>query len=396
MPHISSRLSRIRPSPTLAVTQKAQELRSRGVDVISFSAGEPDFSTPRHIVDAAKRALDEGMTRYTPVAGIPALREAVARQSSSARSAPCSAENVIVTVGAKHALYELFQAILEPEDVVIVPAPYWVSYPDQVHLARGVPRVVETRAEDGFALRAESLREASCERTRAVVLNSPCNPSGACYSPEAMRSIVRAALNLHLWIVADEIYRDLIYDGVAHVSPLSIASELGDSDKVFVVDGVSKTFAMTGWRIGWGIGHPDVIKAMSKIQGQSTSNPTAMAQAAAVTAIGEPMDFLEEWRAEYVRRRSAVVEGLERMPGVHCLEPQGAFYALPDVSEPMEKLDPQAGDVDFAGWLLDEARVATVPGSAFGAPGHIRLSYATSMEAIREGLARMEKAIRGL
>ncbi|MFO8073853.1 MAG: pyridoxal phosphate-dependent aminotransferase [Polyangia bacterium] len=396
MPHISSRLSRIRPSPTLVVTQKAQELRSRGVDVISFSAGEPDFSTPQHIVDAAKRALDEGMTRYTPVAGIPALREAVARQSSSVRSAPCSAENVIVTVGAKHALYELFQAILEPADVVIVPAPYWVSYPDQVHLARGVPRVVETRVEDGFALSAESLRESSCERTRAVVINSPCNPSGACYSPEAMRSVVRTALDLNLWIVADEIYRDLIYDGVGHVSPLSIATELGDSEKVFVVDGVSKTFAMTGWRIGWGIGHPEVIKAMSKIQGQSTSNPTAMAQSAAVTAISEPMDFLEEWREEYVRRRFAVVEGLERMPGVHCLRPQGAFYALPDVSELLPRLGVGATDVDFAGWLLDEARVATVPGSAFGAPGHIRLSYATSTEAIREGLARMEKAIRGL
>lgn len=393
MAKISSRLLEIKPSVTLAVTQKAGELRARGADVISFSAGEPDFDTPAHIVEAAKRALDEGMTRYTPVAGIPALRQAVATESAAVRGIPCDPSQVIVTVGAKHALYNFFQAALDPGDVVVVPAPYWVSYPDQVLLAGGQPVFVETRAEDDFALTPEALEKVAGPRTKAVVLNTPSNPTGGVYSRQQIEAVTRKALDLGLWILADEVYRDLVYDGAEHVSPLTVAS---GHERVFVVDGVSKTYAMTGWRIGWGIGDPELIGAMNKIQGQSTSNPTAVAQAAARAGIEQPKGFLDEWRQQYQRRRDVMVEGLEAIPGVTCTRPQGAFYVLPDVSVYVDKLGRGASDVELATHLLEQANLATVPGSAFGAPGFIRLSYATSLELIEQGLDRMTKALAAL
>ena len=394
MGKISSRLSRIKPSPTLTITQKAQELKARGIDVISFSAGEPDFDTPPHIVDAAVRAMREGITRYTAVAGLPALREAVAAQSRRVRGAPCEAKQVIVTSGAKHALYGFFHAVLNPGDEVVVPAPYWVSYPDQVLLAGGEPRIVETRAEDGWVLTPKALEGAVTPRTVAVVINTPSNPTGGLYSREAIEAITRRAVELKLWIVADEIYRDLIYDGLSHVSPLSVAER--EPERVFVVDGVSKTYAMTGWRIGWGIGDPDVIAAMSKIQGQETSNASSMCQAAALAAIEAPADFLDGWRAEYSARRDVMVAGLNRMPGVTCRKPQGAFYVLPDVRQICARMGGAATDVEIATYLLEEGRVATVPGSAFGAPGYVRLSYATSMRDIEEGLGRMAAAFAKL
>lgn len=389
MTRVSSRLSRIKPSVTLAVTAKAQELRAGGVDVISFSAGEPDFPTPEHIVEAAVKALHEGATRYTPVPGTPALRKAVAAQSVDVRGVDCDPAEVIVTVGAKHALYGFFQAILEPGDEVIIPAPYWVSYPDQVLLAGGEPVIVETVAADGWILTPDKLQAAAGPRTRVVVINSPSNPTGGVYPPGAMEAITEKARELGLWIVSDEIYRDLIYGDGRHVSPLSVGT---DRSKIFVVDGVSKTYAMTGWRIGWGIGDRDVIAAMSKIQGQSTSNPTTVAQAAALAAITSPADFLPGWKAQYVARRDAMVEGLREMESVNCMIPDGAFYVLPEVTALVRRLGSEATDVDLATYLLEEAHVATVPGSGFGVPGHIRLSYATSMEAIRIGLERMAAA----
>jgi aspartate aminotransferase len=391
---ISSRLSRIKPSPTLSVTQKAQELKARGIDVISFSAGEPDFDTPPHIVEAAARAMRDGITRYTAVAGMPKLREAVAAQSQRIRGVPCAAKQVIVTTGAKHALYGFFHAVLNPGDEVVVPAPYWVSYPDQVLLAGGEPRFVATRAEDDWVLTPDALERAVTSRTVAVVINTPSNPTGGLYSREAITAITRRALDLKLWIVADEIYRDLIYDGLSHVSPLSIAED--GRERIFVVDGVSKTYAMTGWRIGWGIGDPEVIAAMSTIQGQETSNAASMCQAATLTAISEPAPFLDGWRAEYAARRDAMVAGLNRMPGVTCRKPQGAFYVLPDVREICARMGSGATDVEVATYLLEQGRVATVPGSAFGAPGYIRLSYATSMRDVDEGLKRMQAAFAKL
>jgi aspartate aminotransferase len=392
---LSARLDEIRPSPTLAVTQKAQELRARGIDVISFSAGEPDFDTPAHICQAAKAALDRGATRYTAVAGIPELREAVASESAAARGVACDPSQVVITVGAKHALFGFFLAVLDHGDEVIVPAPYWVSYPDQVRFAGGRPVIVGTRAADGWVLTPDDLTRVATPRTRALVLNTPSNPTGGIYDREALAAVASRALELGLWVVADEIYRDLIYDGFEHCSPLSVVEPAGRS-RIFVVDGVSKSFAMTGWRIGWGIGDPDLIKGIAKIQGQSTSNATTMAQHAALAAVTGPRDFLDGWRAEYARRRDAIVAGLERMPGVRCPKPRGAFYALPDVSALVAKLGAGATDVDLAHTLLEEARVATVPGSAFGAPGHIRLSYATSMENIEQGLERVQAAFARL
>jgi aspartate aminotransferase len=392
---LSAHLDEIRPSPTLAVTQKAQELRARGIDVISFSAGEPDFDTPPHICEAAKAALDRGATRYTAVAGIPELRQAVAQESASVRGVPCDAAQVVITVGAKHALFGFFLAVLDPGDEVIVPAPYWVSYPDQVRFAGGKPVIVETRAADGWVLTPDDLSRAATSRTRALVLNTPSNPTGGIYGREALTALTSRALDLGLWVVADEIYRDLIYDGHEHVSPLSVVEGEGRS-RIFVVDGVSKSFAMTGWRIGWGIGDPDLIKGIAKIQGQSTSNAATMTQHAALAAVTGPRDFLDGWRAEYARRRDVIVAGLGRMPGVTCPTPLGAFYALPDVSALVARLGAGATDVELANILLEEARVATVPGTAFGAPGHIRLSYATSMAVIEQGLSRMEAAFARL
>ena len=394
MAKISGRLEKIKPSVTLAVTQKAQELRSRGEDVISFSAGEPDFSTPEHIVEAAKKALDQGKTRYTPVAGIPELRQAVAAQSEEVRSVGCKPEQVIITVGAKHALYGFFQAVLDPGDQVVIPTPYWVSYPDQVLLAGGEPVYFETTAKNNWILTPQDLEKIASPKTKVVIINTPSNPTGGLYSREATEAITEKALSMGLWIITDEIYRDLIYDGAKHVSPLSVASDR--AERVFVVDGVSKTYAMTGWRIGWGIGDPDVIKAMSKIQGQSTSNPAAMAQAAALAAITTPADFLPGWVREYKERRDVIVEGLAAMPGVECVTPRGAFYVLPDVTAVLERMGGGVTDVDLATLLLEKALVATVPGSAFGAPGHLRFSYATSMDAIEAGIIRVGETLAKL
>ncbi len=394
MAKISGRLEKIKPSVTLAVTQKAQELRSRGEDVISFSAGEPDFSTPEHIVEAAKMALDQGKTRYTPVAGVPELRQAVAAQSEEVRSVGCKPEQVIITVGAKHALYGFFQAVLDPGDQVVIPTPYWVSYPDQVLLAGGEPVYFETTAKNNWILTPQDLEKIAGPKTKVVIINTPSNPTGGLYSREATEAITEKALSMGLWIITDEIYRDLIYDGAKHVSPLSVAQD--GAERVFVVDGVSKTYAMTGWRIGWGIGDPDVIKAMSKIQGQSTSNPAAMAQAAALAAITTPADFLPGWVREYKERRDVIVEGLAAMPGVECVTPRGAFYVLPDVTAVLERMGGGVTDVDLATLLLEKALVATVPGSAFGAPGHLRFSYATSMDAIEAGIIRVGETLAKL
>ncbi len=393
MVKLASHLSRIKPSATLAVTQRAGELRAQGVDVISFSAGEPDFDTPPHIVEAAKSALDEGMTRYTPVAGIAPLREAVASQSARVRGVPCEPPNTIVSVGAKHVLYEFFAAILDPGDEVIIPAPYWVSYPDQVLLTGGEPVIVETTAADNFALSKEAFEKALTKKTKVLVLNTPSNPTGGVYSKEQVDALTNAAVDAGVYVLSDEIYRDLVYGDAAHVSPLEVVPE-DKRELVFIADGVSKTYAMTGWRIGYGIGHPDIIKAMSKVQGQSTSNPTSIAQAGALKAITSEAPFIEEWKKAYAERRDLLVGRLNRMDGVECLLPGGAFYALPSFEGVLERMGKPGDDLALTAQLLEEAQVACVPGTAFGAPGHIRLSYATSIEAIEEGLTRIEGALR--
>jgi len=391
MGKIASRLDNIKPSLTLSITQKAQELRARGVDVISFSAGEPDFDTPAHIVKAAKDALDNGLTRYTPVAGMPDLRATIAAANQEIRGVNCAPNQVVVTVGAKHALYGFFQAVINNEEEVIIPAPYWVSYPDQVLLAGGKPVIVETSAKNNWMLTPDDLEKAVTSKTRALVLNTPSNPTGSIYDEDTLKALTQKALELNLWIISDEIYKDITYDGIKHISPVAFAGD--KTDRVFIVDGVSKTFAMTGWRIGWGIGDAQVIAAISKIQGQSTSNPASMAQAATLAAITQPKDFLKDWCKKYAKRRDIMVSGLNEIPTVECLKPQGAFYVLPNMKAVIAKMGPKATDTKLSAYLLEEGKVATVPGTAFGAPGYIRLSYATSTEAIKEGLIRLKDAI---
>jgi aspartate aminotransferase len=392
---ISKRLEAVKPSQTLAVTQRAAELRAQGADVISMSAGEPDFDTPRHIVEAAKQALDEGRTRYTPAAGIPELRAAVAAESAALRGVEAGAENVVVSVGAKHTLYEFFQAVLDPGDEVIVPAPYWVSYPDQVLLAGAKPVIVPTTAKSGFQLGPSALRAAITPRTRAVVINTPSNPTGGVYDKENLRRVTQAAVEADIYVLSDEIYRDLIYGEVRHVSPLALVDP-ERRDLVFVIDGVSKTYAMTGWRIGWGIGAPELIKAIATIQSQSTSNPNSIAQYAALAAVEGDRAFLGGWRDAYVARRDLLCRELAGIEGFSLAVPGGAFYVLADAAPVIDRMDADADDVTLSTYLLEEALVAVVPGSAFGAPGHIRLSYATSLEAIEEAIKRIRKALERL
>jgi aspartate aminotransferase len=395
MKKLADRLSAITPSSTGVVTERALALKAAGRDVISLSVGEPDFDTPAHIVTAAKEALDAGETRYTEVFGVPRLRQQVAEVSCRDRGVPVSAEQVIITVGAKHALFNFFQTLLNPGDEVIIPAPYWVSYPEQVRLAGGVPVIARTDPKNGFSLTLEELNRLKTPRTRAVVINTPNNPTGAVYEAEGLRAVTESAVEDGIYVVSDEVYRALVYGDRSHVSPLTLAPE-EMKDRVFVVDGVSKTFAMTGWRIGWGIGDEEIIAAMAKIQSQATSNPAAMAQAAAVAALAAPDDFLDGWRAAYRERRDTVVDGLSQMPGVTCDRPDGAFYVLPSVSGALRRMGPEATDINLATYLLDEAGVAVVPGDAFGAPGHIRISYAAALETLREAMARMKKAIERL
>ncbi len=391
---ISSRLGAIQPSATLAVTQKAGELRAKGVDVISFSAGEPDFLTPAHIIESAKNALDAGCTRYTPAAGTTELKDAVAKQNTAIRNVPTTAEQVIVCVGAKHVLYNYFMAVLDVGDEVVIPSPCYVSYPDQVRLAGGVPVLVRTFEEEQWVLSPEALEKAVTPRTRVLLLNSPANPTGGVYNRSQMKAIVDKALSLGLYVVSDEIYRDLIYDNNEFISAL-YSSNI-DTSRVFVIDGVSKTYAMTGWRIGWGIGDREIISAMTRIQGQAITNPTAISQHAALAALSGPLDFFPAWKAQYEKRRNTLVAGLNAIDGIHCQMPRGAFYVFPDVTGILQRFGADMNDVDFAGWLLENAGVAVVPGAPFGAPGYVRLAYATSMDLIEAGMARMARACEKL
>lgn len=389
---VSNRARRVKPSATLRFTERARELSRKGLDVISLSAGEPDFDTPHHIIEAAKTALDQGMTRYTPVAGLPELRRAVAEENTRVRGVHLSFEHTIVGVGAKHILYEFFCAVLNPGDEVIIPAPYWVSYPDQVALAGGVPVIAGGNPEAGGILKPEDLEKALSKKSKVLVINSPCNPTGAVAPRDALTKLVEIALDAGLYVISDEIYKDLIYDDAPHVSPLSVAPE-SQREHIFVVDGVSKTYAMTGFRIGFGIGHPEIIRAISTIQGQSTSNASSPCQAAALAAITSPRSFLDSWRNQYRARRDAMVDALNRIPGIRCPRPEGAFYVLPCVEDVYRRNPSIADDIAFTSFLLENALVAGVPGTPFGAPGHIRFSYATSVDRITEGMARIARAL---
>lgn len=391
---LSDRSARVKPSITLAVTAKAAELRARGEDVISFGAGEPDFDTPDHIKAAAKEALDHGVSKYTHVSGRPDVREAVASWLNRPHGTALTADDVIVSCGAKHSLFGIFMALLNDGDEVIIPAPYWVSYPDMVRLAGGNPVIVSTRAEDGFALSADDFAAAITDRTRAVIINTPSNPTGAVWPRANLEAIAKIAIARDLLIITDDIYRELCYGGAEYTSIAKLSPDI--AARTILVDGVSKTYAMTGWRIGFCAGPRPLIKAMAKIQGQSTSNPTHIAQIAARAAITGPQECVATMRSAFDERRQEMVKLLRAIPGVKCGEPKGAFYAFPDLSAFIGKSDAIKDDVALCEHLVAEAKVAIVPGSGFGAPGFARLSYASSLDNIREGLSRLAKTLQSI
>jgi len=395
---VSSRVAGLPESPTLAVNARAKALKAAGRDVLSFAAGEPDFPTPDHVIEAAHAAAKAGRTRYTAAPGDPELREAVTHyhRRVGGASVDYTPDEVLVSCGAKHALYNLFQALLDPGDAVLVPAPYWVSYPAQIGLAGGHFVPVATAMAEGFVPGPEALREAAQRarragrRAKAVVINSPGNPTGAGCTRRALEGLAEEALSLGLCIVSDEIYGRLTYGDFEHVSLPSLGPEV--KAVTFLVDGVSKTFAMTGWRTGWVLGDAEVVAAAGRLQSQSTSAPSSISQAASLAAITGPETFLDAWRDAYDARRRQLVEGLNAIAGVTCPTPDGAFYVFPDLSELLGGPGRRT-DEELALSLLNDVGVACVPGGAFGAPGHLRLSYATSLETVQEGVRRLASAL---
>ncbi|MEM7135579.1 MAG: pyridoxal phosphate-dependent aminotransferase [Myxococcota bacterium] len=395
---VAERLSAVKPSATVAVAQRARELKAQGIDILSFSVGEPDFNTPAHIIEAAKKSIDAGATRYTAARGIVELRDAICETSAARRGGVThNSSEVVVSVGAKHTLFNLALALYDEGDEVLIPAPYWVSYPEQVRLAGATPVIINTTEEQGFRVTSEALRSAITPKTKALILCSPSNPTGAAYSAADLRALADVAAEHSFWIIVDEIYGQLIYGDFEQKSILEVAPEL--RDRIIIVDGVSKTFAMTGWRIGWMLAPDYVAKACDKIQGQATTNPAAVAQHAAIAALRGPWAPIEEMRQAFEARRSIIIDGINAIDGMSCRLPEGAFYAFASVSGLIGK---RAGDqlletdLDVAGYLLEEARCAVVPGTAFGAPGYVRISYAASNDMIREGLSRMGEAVSKL
>jgi aspartate aminotransferase len=396
---LAKRLDAVKPSPTLAITAKAKELKAKGIDVVGFGAGEPDFDTPRAIKQAAVQALDEGFTKYTPTNGIPELREAIAKRIAQQHGISYKATEVLVSVGGKHALYNLFQALLNPGDEVVIFAPYWVSYADMVRLAEGVPVIVQTRHEAGFEPSHEDIKKAIGPRTRAVIVNSPSNPTGAVFGRATLQNVVSEVKGKDILVVSDDIYDRLVYKG-RFENVLTVDPAL--HPQVALVNGVSKTYSMTGWRIGWTAGPQPLISAMQKLQDNSTSNPTSIAQKAALAALTLPIDDeVERMRKIFDDRRLHIVQRLNAIPGVSCFDPGGAFYAFPFIGKLLEKRlpgqnDPIGTDERFVAHLLDEHKVAAVPGSAFGAPGYMRLSFAISFEQIDKGVDRIAAMAKSL
>lgn len=385
---LTDRINRIQISPTAAVISAADQLKAKGVDIADFGPGEPDFPTPDHIKKAAIEAINSNKTKYTPTGGIMPLREAICAWHKRELKSSYEPKECAVSVGGKHAIFNVVSVLVQAGDEVIIPAPYWVSYPDIVKYAGATPVYVQTRVEDGFAAKAAAIEKAITPKTRLIIIDSPCNPTGGVTPPDEYEKILSLCRKHSIWLMGDECYSHFVYE--SH-KPFSIASTAG-KDNVIVVGSVSKTFAMTGWRIGYTLGPAELITAIVKLQSQSTSNPTSVAQYAALAAMTGPMDSVPVMLAEYARRRKRIVEGLCAIAGVTCEWPGGAFYAFPNVSEHISGPHALANDgTELAKMLLDKAHVALVPGEAFGAPGYLRLSYATSIERIEEGLRRLEK-----
>jgi len=382
--HLADAVNRIHISPTMAVLMEAEKLKARGIDVADFGPGEPDFPTPEHIKRAAIRALDENRTKYTPTGGIAPLREAVCEWHAKNLGSAYQAKEVIVTSGGKLALFNAISALVNPGDEVLIAAPYWVSYPDIVKLPGGTPKFISTREDENFCLRAADVDKAITPKTRLLIANSPNNPTGAVIPQDEFARILEVCQRRGVWLLSDECYSHFVYGGA---KPFSIASLPGAKDSVIIAGSLSKTFAMTGWRMGYALAPEPLIAAMIKVQSQTISNSTSIAQYAALEALRGPMDSVGVMLAEYERRRKRIIAGLRAIPGVTCTEPQGAFYAFPKVPARGGK---GAGDsAQIARDLLEKEHVAVVPGDAFGAPGHLRISYATSLERIEEGLRRL-------
>lgn len=388
---LANRVKTLTPSSTLAITAKAKELKEQGIDVIGLGAGEPDFNTPENILNAAKQSMDAGLTKYTPSGGLPALKKAIIDKLARDNNLTYKANEIIVGVGAKHVLYTLFQVILNEGDEVIIPIPYWVSYPEQVKLAGGVPVYVEGTQDQDFKITPQQLREAITEKTKAVIINSPSNPSGMIYSKEELAELAQVAQEKDILIVSDEIYEKLVYNGVEHYSIAQVSDAI--KARTIVVNGVAKSHSMTGWRIGYAAGDAQIINAMTDLASHSTSNPTTTAQYATIEAYNGSQETVEMMRQAFESRLDAIYPKLAAIPGVKVLKPQGAFYLLPDVSETAAKTGYTSVD-DFVTALLTEANVAIIPGSGFGAPNTMRLSYATSLELLEEAVRRIDAFVK--
>jgi aspartate aminotransferase len=394
---LAERLGEIKPSLTLAVDAKAKAMKKAGQDIVSFGVGEPDFDTPEHIKEAAIQALKEGFTKYTPVSGIDELKEAVTDRFKEDLGLNYGLNEVIITCGGKHALYNIAQALWGPGDEIIVPAPYWVSYPPMIYLAGATPVILATKEENEFLVTPEALKSAITPNTRAIILNSPSNPTGSVYSREDLEGLAQVILDHDLTVISDDIYDKILFDGLSFTNLAMLDPRL--KERTLIVNGVSKTYAMTGWRIGYVTGPRDVIVAIDKIQSHSTSNPTSIAQKASVTALKGPQDFIAAMVSEFDRRRNTIVNRLRTLPGVKTARPKGAFYVFPNFSAYYGRKNGNrviSGSLDLADYLLEKAQIAVVPGVAFGEDGCLRFSYATSQGQIEKGLDRLEKALREL
>ena len=388
---LSSRAGLLKPSPTLAITARAKALMASGEDVISLAAGEPDFDTPGSICDAAVAAIRGGLTKYTPTAGLATLRQAICQKLLRENRIEYTPEQVVVSCGAKHSVYNALMSLVGPGDEVILVAPYWMTYAEQVALAGASCRIARTSGESSFVPSIEALREQITDRTRAIIINSPCNPTGAVFPRQTLKEIAALALRHGFWIIADEIYERLTY-GAEHVSIASLGRDV--AEQTVTINGVSKTYSMTGWRIGYAAAPLPVARAMCNLQDQVTSNPTSFAQAGAIAALEMPSEDITAMRATFEARRDLLIGLLEKVPGIRCSVPSGAFYVLADVSAYCTGR--AKSDADLAEYLLDEAKVAVIPGSVFEAPGHIRISYASSESDLRRGIERLAAALEKL
>ncbi|MEH7437188.1 pyridoxal phosphate-dependent aminotransferase [Neobacillus drentensis] len=387
---LAQRVLALTPSTTLAITAKAKELKEKGEDVIGLGAGEPDFNTPQHILDAAVISMNEGYTKYTPSAGLPALKQAIIKKFASDQGLAYKPNEIIVGNGAKHVLYTLFQVLLNDGDEVIIPTPYWVSYPEQVKLAGGVPVYIDGLEQNQFKITPDQLKNNITSKTKAVIINSPSNPTGVLYTAEELLELGKVCLEEDILIVSDEIYEKLVYGNHKHVSIAELSPEL--KKQTIIINGVSKSHSMTGWRIGYAAGNQQIIEAMTNLASHSTSNPTTTAQYAAIAAYNGTQEPVEEMRKAFEERLEIIFDNLTAIPGFTCVKPQGAFYLYPNVKKAAQMTGFNHVD-DFVEALLVEAKVAVIPGSGFGTPDNIRLSYATSLEQLEKAVERMKQFV---